>query len=304
MTQLQSAADVEALIKTLEGESRTKFVTFSVDRHYNDKDWQPLPVNRVHWQWGGGAGMPAIQFTGNPFMFVGSKRLVCHQGKDLAVAQKRKYFEEKAKKMLEDHSFGPQKFRRPSTKKVGCPAAISISKIATFPKFKVAENTKRSKKTASKALRMALERDPVVWETRYAVTHSSEHAGHANGRNETDGSSQGKRARKQDLRRKCVKLTKQLLDSLQGIEDQHTLEQLSQVLSSLMKDLGPLISSAEGKPLHLETKRVRVSSAPPTGSSQRCIGRPVPTDVGPAGAHAETTQDLSSETGPVPFTNL
>lgn len=38
---------------------------------------------------------------------------------------------------LEDHSFGCQKTRRPSTKKVGCPAAISISKIATFPKFKV-----------------------------------------------------------------------------------------------------------------------------------------------------------------------
>lgn len=57
-------------------------------------------MNRVHWQWAGGSGMPAIEFTGIPFMFVGSKRLVCHQGKDLAVAQKRKYFEEKARKMV------------------------------------------------------------------------------------------------------------------------------------------------------------------------------------------------------------
>lgn len=41
--------------------------------------------------------MPAIEFTGVPFMFAGSKRLVCHQGKDLAVAQKQRYAEEKAK---------------------------------------------------------------------------------------------------------------------------------------------------------------------------------------------------------------
>ncbi|XP_072241933.1 uncharacterized protein [Leuresthes tenuis] len=299
MTQLESSADIDEFIKGLEDESQTKFVTFSVDRHYNDKDWQPLPVNRVHWQWGGGSGMPAIEFTGIPFMFVGSKRLVCHQGKDLAVAQKRKYFEEKARKMLEDHSFGNQKSRRPSTKKVGCPAAISISKIATFPKFKVDENTERSKKTASKILRMALERDPVVWETRYAVTHSSQHAGHAKGRNETDGTSQcglppRKRARKQDLRKKCIKLTKQLLDSLQVIEDQHTLEELSQILSTLMKDLAPLISDAEGKPLHLETKRVRVSSTTPTGSSQRCIGRPITTYSGNVGAHVDIMQELST----------
>lgn len=33
-------------------------------------------------------------------MFVGSKRLVCHQGKDLAVAQKQRYAEERAKKTV------------------------------------------------------------------------------------------------------------------------------------------------------------------------------------------------------------
>lgn len=71
-----------------------------VKRWMCSADWQPSPLNRVHWQWGGGSGMPAIEFTGVPFMFVGSKRLVCHQGKDLAVSQKRKYFEEKARKMV------------------------------------------------------------------------------------------------------------------------------------------------------------------------------------------------------------
>ena len=84
----------------LQSMSESYHLTTKKNDAYRSTDWQPLPVNRVHWQWGGGSGMPAIEFTGIPFMFVGSKRLVCHQGKDLAVAQKRKYFEEKARKMV------------------------------------------------------------------------------------------------------------------------------------------------------------------------------------------------------------
>ncbi|XP_030605620.1 uncharacterized protein si:dkey-31c13.1 isoform X2 [Archocentrus centrarchus] len=80
-----------------------------------------------------------------------------------------------------DHTSVRHKSNWQSTKKVGCPAAISISKIATFPKFKVEENRVRSKKTASKMLREALERDPVVWGTCYVVTQPSAHAGHAKG---------------------------------------------------------------------------------------------------------------------------
>uniref|UniRef100_A0A1A8N0C5 Uncharacterized protein n=1 Tax=Nothobranchius pienaari TaxID=704102 RepID=A0A1A8N0C5_9TELE len=279
LSQLQSSAEVEALIRSLEDESLTKFITFSVDRQYNDKDWQPLPMNRVHWQWAGGSGMPAIKFTGIPFMFVGSKRLVCHQGKDLAVAQKRKYFEEKVKKKLEDQNFGGLKCRRAS-KKVGCPAAVSISKLAVFPKFKMDDNTERAKKKASKMLRIALERDPVVWETLYAVIHSSEHAGHANGMNETKVSSESslplrKRRRKSDLKKKCFKLTKQLMHSLHTVEDLHTLEDVSQVLNTLLKDVAALSSSVDGQ---LQAKRLRVSAASPSLLSQRCLGRPKHTD--------------------------
>ncbi|KAK5598536.1 hypothetical protein CRENBAI_008834 [Crenichthys baileyi] len=298
-TQLESSADVDALVRRLEEESLTKFVTFSVDRHYNDKDWQPLPMNRVHWQWAGGSGMPSIEFTGIPFMFVGSKRLVCHQGKDLAVAQKRKYFEEKARKMLEDHSLACKKSRQPSTKKVGCPATISVSKIATFSKFKVVDNAERSKKAASKMLRMALERDPVVWETRYAVAHSSEHAGHADGKNEADttlGSGQvpHKRGRKSDLRRKCVKLTKQLMDSLNAIEDHRTLEEVSQILSTLLKDLAHLNSNVEGKPLHLEAKKTGVLSELPTPLSQRGLKGPESVHTEKVGAQDDCMHGLTS----------
>ncbi|KAJ8345217.1 hypothetical protein SKAU_G00294100 [Synaphobranchus kaupii] len=184
MIKFDNSADLDYFIKGVEEESQTKFITFTVDRHYNDKDWLPLPAKRVYWQWAGGSGMPAIEFNGTPFMFVGSKRLVCHQGKDLALAHKRRYAEEKAKKMMVDHSFCSQRALWQDTKKVGCPAAISITKIATFPKFKADEeilSREKIKKTASKILRRALERDPIVWETCYVVTHQSAHAGHAIG---------------------------------------------------------------------------------------------------------------------------
>lgn len=294
ITHLEDPADVDALVKRLEEESRTKFVTFSVDRHYNDRDWQPLAVNRVHWQWAGGSGMPSIEFTGIPFMFVGSKRLVCHQGKDLAVAQKRKYFEEKSRKMLEDHSFGCQKSRRPFTKKVGCPAVISISKIAAFPKFKVADSAERSKKAASKMLRMALERDPVVWETRYVVLQSNEHAGHTDRKHEAgSGLIPCKRARPSDLRRKCVKLAKQLMDSMSTIEDYRTLEEVSQVLSTLLKDLALLKNNMDGKTLPLKGTKTGVLSGIPTLLSQRCIEEAESAHNDSVGAQADSMQELT-----------
>lgn len=39
-----------------------------------------------------------------------------------------------------DQTLVRNKSNSQSSKKVGCPAAISISKIATFPKFKVSGN--------------------------------------------------------------------------------------------------------------------------------------------------------------------
>lgn len=37
MRQFENSADLDSFIKELEEESQTKFITFSVDRHYNDK---------------------------------------------------------------------------------------------------------------------------------------------------------------------------------------------------------------------------------------------------------------------------
>lgn len=37
MRQFENSADLDSFIKELEEESQTKFITFSVDRHFNDK---------------------------------------------------------------------------------------------------------------------------------------------------------------------------------------------------------------------------------------------------------------------------
>lgn len=152
--------------------------------------------------------------------------------------------------------------------------------------FEVNNNKERSRKKASKMLRMALQRDPIMWESYFAVTHQSEHSGHEteellNGKKTRSKTKKehditmlpSKRARKTYLRKKCVKLTKQILDKLYFIEDQDKLEELSVKLSSLLDDLRPLSNSENERPLHLDTKRARISSAFSNSVSQKAIQR-------------------------------
>lgn len=273
MQVISNTSELDLLIKNIEQETHSRFVSLCVERGYSDQDWQPLPANRVYWQWSCGNGSPTIEFTGVPFMFVGFKKLGCHRGKDRALSQKRRYAEKKAKKMMIDYSTLSMTSVAPQTKKVGCPASISITKIAMFPKFKVNDNRERSRRKASKMLKESLERDPVVWECCYYVIHQGEHSGHEmddaeNGKKrrrqrqrETSdsGLSLPKRPRKTYLKKKCIKLTKQVLDKLYFLEDQKKLQELSGKLSSILDDLPPLSNSENERPLHLQPKRARVS---------------------------------------------
>lgn len=284
MQIMNSQTEIDSFVKQVEDESHSKFVCIAVDRGFTDKDWQPLATNRVYWQWSGGGGTPSIEFTGVPFMFVGSKRLGCYRGKDRAVAQKKRYAEEKAKRMIvEDYSMLNQTSRSPHSKKVGCPASISISKIAMFPKFKLSDNRERTRKRISKALRLALQKDPVVWETCFVITHHSEHSGHemdemVDGKTknrkrrhpETTDSPSQKRARKAYLKKKCIKLTKQLLDKLYFIDDQDKLGELSGKLTSLLEDLAPFSNSENEGPQQMGTTRARVF---PSTLTQKTIQR-------------------------------
>lgn len=87
------------------------------------------------------------------------------------------------------------------------------------------------------------------------------------------------------------------MDKIYVTEDQDTLEELSEKLSTLLKDLTPLTSNEDGMPLHLEAKRVRVLSAISTPFSQRSIGRPKSRYTGRVGAHAESMREASQVPG-------
>ena len=52
--------------------------------------WQPTSNTRVFWEWSRGEGTPTIAFTGTPFMFIGTKEMGCHLGRDISESKKRK----------------------------------------------------------------------------------------------------------------------------------------------------------------------------------------------------------------------
>ena len=52
--------------------------------------WQPSSNTRVFWEWSRGEGTPTIAFTGTPFMFIGTKEMGCHLGRDISESKKRK----------------------------------------------------------------------------------------------------------------------------------------------------------------------------------------------------------------------
>lgn len=176
--QFDDMDDVDEYIKLFEQATLSSFVIYSVERSYKDRAWQPSTKSRIYWQWARGAGTPAIEYTGVPFVFIGSKKMICHHGKDLSLMKKQRYREQKAKKLLEGHRFKKRRTLGQDTKKVGCPSSIHVTRIARFPKYALENNTDRARKMTAKALRTALRRDPVVWENIYIITNPSAHVGH------------------------------------------------------------------------------------------------------------------------------
>ncbi|XP_014674904.1 PREDICTED: calcium-responsive transcription factor-like [Priapulus caudatus] len=78
----------------------------------------------------------------------------CHHGKDRKVAFKKKY--KAGKKGGPDHVWQRNNLMIQDTKKLGCPAKITVNEIITFPQFKVEKDTKSYRDKSSKAIKKAL----------------------------------------------------------------------------------------------------------------------------------------------------
>ncbi|CAL8257011.1 unnamed protein product [Merluccius merluccius] len=136
--------EVQSFIEQNEAATMTKFVVYGTHAAFFDNQWQPTSNTRVFWEWSRGEGTPTISFTGTPFMFIGTKEMGCHLGRDISESKKRK--------------------ERP----------ILLS---------IVDNRDRTRRAASGRLKQALRRDPVVWQNVYVVRTpaAGAHAGHAVG---------------------------------------------------------------------------------------------------------------------------
>lgn len=100
-----------------------------------------------------------------------------------------------------------------------------------------------------------------------------------------------RRGRKTNLRKTCISLTKQIMDKIYLIDDQESLENLSEKLNDLLIELTPLTTNEDGMPVHVNTKRVRLSTANPKQLPQGSTGRPKSRFTGRVGQHAERMRD-------------
>ncbi|XP_056460707.1 uncharacterized protein LOC130393957 [Gadus chalcogrammus] len=227
--------EVESFIEQNEAATMTKFVVYGTHASFFDNMWQPTSNTRVFWEWSRGEGTPTIAFTGTPFMFIGTKEMGCHLGRDISESKKRK----EKPDVLNDNAGARKRRKRKSVqdcKKIGCPAILTVTRIAAFPQFKIVDNKDRTKRAASARLKQALQRDPVIWENVYIIKtpSPSAHTGHAvNG--ELIWS------RKTFVRKECSDLLKHLTEKVHLVDEQRGLEHIKKKLLDLMDDVQPMI---------------------------------------------------------------
>ncbi|CAL8257021.1 unnamed protein product [Merluccius merluccius] len=227
--------EVQSFIEQNEAATMTKFVVYGTHAAFFDNQWQPTSNTRVFWEWSRGEGTPTISFTGTPFMFIGTKEMGCHLGRDISESKKRK----ERPILLSDNACGRKRRKRKSVqdcKKIGCPAILTVSRIAAFPQFKIVDNRDRTRRAASGRLKQALRRDPVVWQNVYVVRTpaAGAHAGHAVGGPVVW-------SRKTFVRKECVDLLKRLADQVHLVEEQRGLEHIKTRLVDLLEDVQPMV---------------------------------------------------------------
>ncbi|XP_072315590.1 uncharacterized protein [Eucyclogobius newberryi] len=112
---------------------------------------------RIHWNLKAEKGID-VEFNGIPFVFVGGKRLICHQGPDIDASTKAKRKKESDERQLVDNHVR----RRTSSKKVGCPSAIYMTRLARFPDFKLDKDTLRGRRNRASNVRKLLASDKEI----------------------------------------------------------------------------------------------------------------------------------------------
>ncbi|KAJ7988240.1 hypothetical protein DPEC_G00321540 [Dallia pectoralis] len=177
-TVFETIEEVNKHISHLEEATCVKYISYRVQKRFNDQGWKPQDHKiRLYWEWKYGKGTPCIPFDGVPFMFIGHKLMGCHRGRGKCGVKKRQYLEAQREK------YGKSKRNLLlKTKKVACPAVVTISRIVKFPGFKLEKDTSRLRRVMSISIKQALQTDPtsVQWKMLYflKIPRVGDHKGH------------------------------------------------------------------------------------------------------------------------------
>ncbi|XP_072181593.1 uncharacterized protein [Diadema setosum] len=137
-------------VRSFQDETSTKYVSVTTQKHYGKVEFDyNLDHKKIRWQLECSHPIP---FDGIPFIFIGKRILQCHMGPDRQAKLKEARRLEKEQR---DISKKPHA-RANTTKKVDCPAEVSIKCIAKFPEYKLSKDTGRLRKSVAAALRRDL----------------------------------------------------------------------------------------------------------------------------------------------------
>nr|XP_047145779.1 uncharacterized protein LOC101241169 [Hydra vulgaris] len=128
-------------------------------------------------------------FSGVPFIIVGSKHLDCTHGVNHTISRKMRNQAEKLKAKDTVNSatmYAKSSFLSQDTKKMNCPAKITISDVVYFPDFKAEANTECRKRTVAEKLKedWSNKKETFNFDRKIVVTFplEDEHKGHLVGK--------------------------------------------------------------------------------------------------------------------------
>ncbi|XP_054287768.1 uncharacterized protein LOC129003497 [Macrosteles quadrilineatus] len=152
-----SYEDFSLRLAEMETTTRTRFNLRTCTKKVLDvKAAISKPTSRVQWQ------------ENIPYIWLESILYVCHQGKDIGACAKKKYAAQRDLKAMDDHIFVKRYKKVQTTKKLDCPAKITVKRVVRFMNHQVTdEMTDVKKRAASKLIKKSISDETDLGEEGY-----------------------------------------------------------------------------------------------------------------------------------------
>ena len=122
----------------------------------------------IRWEYNGKNDHLPIDFTGTPYVMLGKREYVCHQGKDKDYATKERYKEQKNQKAMSDHVWNKRRRHTQNTKKMDCPVKFFVKKIFRFTEYDLkSKDTKHNREKLNKNIRRDIENQDHIEDSQF-----------------------------------------------------------------------------------------------------------------------------------------